>query len=99
MTPHDEEAYGPLHPNDHDGHDAPGPEGYGGYDNGYGNSSLNPYGPDSLGHHEPNPFDDHSEYRPQTSTGTTYAPPSAQDEYEEEGRPAQFPVAPYDRGA
>ncbi len=112
MAPHDEEAYAPMHTHDPDGdnHDdgfGGGRTAYGGSSIGYGGASAYtassapmPYGPDSVGaRSELNPFDDHSDYRPSTGTGTSYAPPSAQDDYEEEGRPAQFPVAHYDRGA
>ncbi len=72
-------------------------------DNGYGSAAGTshlhaPYGPDSMGRPELNPFDDHSEYRPPTGSGTAYAPPSAQDDYDDESRPVQFPTAHYDRG-
>lgn len=47
-----------------------------------------------------NPFDSDSEYHrpsPGPAAGGRYAPPSAQDEYEDEQRPVAFPSANYDR--
>ena len=49
--------------------------------------------------HGPSPFDDRHEadYRATSSSGRPYAPPRADDDYDDE-RPVQFPVGNYDRG-
>ncbi|KAK3945106.1 hypothetical protein QBC46DRAFT_133627 [Diplogelasinospora grovesii] len=111
MTPHDEEAYAPVDMNDHDAdHDE---SAYGGApshvsdpyastsvvgsqvsNSSYGAPTENPFRQD-------NPFDSDTEYHSSgqsiVASGGRYAPPSVNDEYEDDNRPARFPAASYDR--
>jgi len=93
-APHDEEAYVAVQMNDHD-HDHD--HGHGHYDDAYGGHGADPYGAGPAARHD-NPFDDHhNAYAPQTGAGRAYAPPTAQDDFEDD-RPVQFPAGEYDRG-
>jgi len=49
--------------------------------------------------HGPSPFDDSNQldYRGNSGAGRPYAPPRADDDYDDE-RPVQFPAGNYDRG-
>ena len=109
MAPHDEEAYAPIHTDEHD--NDPTRLAHSDYSDPYGAPShiSEPYagaGGSTVSDHtanpfqQDNPFDSDSEYHrpsPGPAAGGRYAPPSAQDEYEDEQRPVAFPSANYDR--
>lgn len=113
MAPHDEEAYAPIHADDHDDHHSNAPYNADSYGSRPMFDSETDYRPHSTAPsaHE-NPFGDH-DYRAHSTSphndpysagyglesevggSRIYAPPSA-EEYDD-GRPAQFPAANYDR--
>lgn len=112
MAPHDEEAYAPIHNDDHDEHSSNVPYNADSYGSRPMFDSETEYRPHSTTPSHDNPFGDNS-YRahstspandpyssgygshPDASGPRIYAPPSA-EEYDD-GRPAQFPAANYDR--
>lgn len=106
LAPHDEEAYAPINTGDHDDHDEPGRGPRSDYSDPYGAPSnvSEPYGgarKTSNPFQQDNPFDSDTEYRRPSpgpsAISSRYAPPSAQDEYEDDSRPVAFPNANYDR--
>jgi hypothetical protein len=111
-APHDEEAYAPVGMGDHDDNEPEFNAGpYGGSSHvPHDPHDPDAYNMSSLGGRPSNnsvgnPFTDSdtayhggSDYQPpsQLSGGRIYAPPSAQDDYDED-RPAQFPPGDYNR--
>lgn len=129
MAPHDDEAYAPVHMDDHDAdprrgagagagglgadpHSDPFADPYGApshvsdpyaassvvgsqVSTSYGGAQENPFRQDA------NPFDSDNErdyHRPTPPQAAgRYAPPTAQDDFEDDTRPVHFPNADYDR--
>ncbi|KAH8663994.1 hypothetical protein BX600DRAFT_381072 [Xylariales sp. PMI_506] len=104
MAPHDEEAYAPIHGDDHDEHQST-PYNADSYGSRPMFDSETDYRPHSTSPPHENPFDNtyraHSTsplpdtYGSDVGGPRIYAPPSAEDY--DDGRPAQFPTADYTR--
>ncbi|WYZ38833.1 hypothetical protein EsH8_III_000747 [Colletotrichum jinshuiense] len=108
MAPHDEEAYAPVQMDDHNDDHTPNPYGGSSVSGGYNDSRYG--GGSAYGHEDDDPnrygslpsrhnaamFDSETEYHSQQPTATPAVQPYAAPAYDD-GQPAQFPTANYDR--